>query len=173
MLFFGNIVAMIVVTCAIIFGVFKWLERYTEHGIAVTVPDIKGMKLAEAKMLLGNHTLIGIVSDSTYNTDKPGGIILETKPESGAVVKEKRIIYLTVNTDRPPMKIIPNLADNSSLRETEAKLLAMGFKLGEAIKVNGEKDWVYGIKYRGSRVEYGDEVPTGATLVLEVGSGTI
>lgn len=169
--FWGNLLAMIIVVIAIVFGTFKWLDHYTEHDISVTVPDIKGMRLQEAQALLKNYTLVGVVSDSTYNTNKPGGTILETNPISGSVVKEKRIVYLTINTSRVPTKIIPDLIDNCSLREAEAKLLAMGFKLGENDSIEGEKDWIYGIKYRGTRISNGDEIPTGATLVLEVGSG--
>ena len=98
-------------------------------------------------------------------------MVLDMNPTQGAVVKEGRAVYLTVNTNRPPMRIIPNLIDNSSLRQAEAKLLAMGFKLGENDSIEGEKDWIYGIKYKGAHLQNGDEVPIGATLVLEVGSG--
>ena len=47
----------------------------------------------------------------------------------------------------------------------------MGFKLDENDSIAGEKDWIYGIKYQGVSLQNGDEVPIGATLVLEVGSG--
>lgn len=171
MFFWANLLAMAVVAVGLIFGVFKWLEHYTEHNISVTVPDVKGMTYKDAVARLAEHTLVAEIADSTYNKNQPGGIVLEINPVPGSVVKERRTVYLTVNTTRPPMKIIPALADNSSLREAEARLLAMGFKLEENEWVDGEKDWVYGIKYRGVRVNNGDEVPIGAVLTLEVGSG--
>ena len=37
--------------------------------------------------------------------------------------------------------------------------------------IEGEKDWIYGIKYNDVSLQNGDEVPLGATLVLEVGGG--
>ncbi len=169
--FWGNLLAMALVAVALVWGVFKWLDIYTRHDVSVTVPEVKGMLLPEAKQLLEKHSLKPIISDSTYSPSQPGGMVLDMNPTQGAVVKEGRAVYLTVNTNRPPMRIIPNLIDNSSLRQAEAKLLAMGFKLGENDSIEGEKDWIYGIKYKGAHLQNGDEVPIGATLVLEVGSG--
>lgn len=169
--FWGNLLAMAVLAVALVWGVFKWLDHYTDHDVSVTVPEVKGLSLAEAEQLLRKHKLDPVVSDSTYNTSQPGGIILDMIPAQGAVVKEGRSVYLTVNTNCPPMRVIPDLIDNSSLRQAEAKLLAMGFKLGENDSIEGEKDWIYGIKYKGAHLQNGDEVPIGATLVLEVGSG--
>lgn len=69
------------------------------------------------------------------------------------------------------MRAIPDVADNSSLRQAQAKVLAAGFKLTEIQLMNGEKDWVYGIKYQGRSLEAGDKVPLGAALTLMVGNG--
>ena len=169
--FWGNLLAMALVVVGLVWGVFKWLEHYTDHNVAVTVPEVKGLQLADAEALLRKHKLTPVVSDSTYNTSQPGGIILDMIPTEGAIVKEGRSVYLTVNTNRPPMQMIPNLIDNSSLREAEAKLLAMGFHLDKNDTIDGEQDWIYGIKYEGASLQNGDEVPLGATLVLEVGGG--
>ena len=169
--FWGNLLAMALVVVGLVWGVFKWLDHYTDHNVFVTVPEVKGLPLADAEGLLRKHKLTPVVSDSTYNTSQPGGIILDMIPTEGAIVKEGRSVYLTVNTNRPPMRMIPNLIDNSSLREAEAKLLAMGFHLDKNDTTEGEQDWIYGIKYKGASLQNGDEVPLGATLVLEVGGG--
>ena len=169
--FWGNLLVMALVAVALVWGVFQWLDIYTRHDVSVTVPEVKGMLLPEAQQLLEKHSLKSIISDSTYSPSQPGGMVLDMNPTQGAVVKEGRAVYMKVNTNRPPMRIIPNLIDNSSLRQAEAKLLAMGFKLGENDSIEGEKDWIYGIKYKGAHLQNGDEVPIGATLVLEVGSG--
>lgn len=169
--FWGSLLAMALVAVALVWGVFKWLDIYTRHDVSVTVPEVKGMNLPEARQLLEKHSLKPVISDSTYSPSQPGGMVLDMIPAHGAVVKEGRAVYLTVNTNRPPMRVIPDLIDNSSLRQAEAKLLAMGFKLGENDSIEGEEDWIYGIKYKGAHLQNGDEVPVGATLVLEVGSG--
>lgn len=141
------------------------------HGEAVVVPDVKGMTVGEAEMLLRNHGLVCVVSDSNYVKNKPAGSILELNPSAGQKVKEGRTIYLTINTLDVPLRLVPDVADNSSVRQAQAKILAAGFKLSENELISGEKDWVYGVKYKGRQLNMGDKVPVGATLTLLVGDG--
>lgn len=68
---------------------------------------------------------------------------------------------------------LPDLIDNSSLRQAEAKLKAMGFRLTEPEYVSGEQDWIYGIKYRGRSLMSGDKIPHEAILTLCVGNTAI
>ena len=93
-------------------------------------------------------------------------------PGVGQKVKEGRIIYLTINALNIPLRVVPNVADNSSLRQAQAKVLASGFKLNEPEMMSGEKDWVYGVKYKGRLLSAGEEIPLGASLTLMVGNGT-
>ena len=103
--------------------------------------------------------------------NKPAGSILELNPSAGQKVKEGRTIYLTINTLDVPLRLVPDVADNSSVRQAQAKILAAGFKLSENELISGEKDWVYGVKYKGRQLNMGDKVPVGATLTLLVGDG--
>lgn len=170
--FWVNIIAMIVVVSLVVFIVLKGLDVYTRHGEAVVVPDVKGMTSNEAEMLFRNHGLMCVVSDSSYVKNKPAGIILELNPSAGQKVKEGRTVYLTINTLDIPLRPVPDVADNSSVRQAQAKILATGFKLNENQIVPGEKDWVYGVKYQGRQLMTGDKVPMGATLTLMVGDGS-
>lgn len=68
---------------------------------------------------------------------------------------------------------MPDVADNSSLRQAEARILASGFKLAEIEYIPGERDWVYGVKYKGRQLSIGEKVPTGAVLTLMVGDGGV
>lgn len=70
-----------------------------------------------------------------------------------------------------PLLVVPDVADNSSMRQAQARLLAAGFKLSENEHIAGEKDWVYGVKYKGRTLTNGEKVPVGATLTLIVGDG--
>ncbi|WP_418698737.1 PASTA domain-containing protein [Bacteroides sp.] len=169
--FWVNLLAMIVVVVGLIFGVLKGLDIYTRHGEAVVVPDVKGMSIGEAEKLFRNQGLSCIVSDSSYVKALPAGCILEYNPAAGQKVKEGRTIYLTINTLNVPLHTVPDVADNSSLRQAEARILAAGFKLAEIQHVAGEKDWVYGIKYKGRSLTTGEKVPVGAVLTLMVGDG--
>ena len=169
--FWLNIIAMIVVVVVMVFGVLKWLDIHTHHGETVMVPDVKGMTVEEATKMFRNHGLVCVVSDIKYVKDKAAGIVLDLKPGVGDKVKEGRTVYLTVNTQDIPLRVIPDVADNSSLRQAEAKLQSAGFKLTEIQLIHGEKDWVYGVKYQGRQLAAGEKVPVGASLTLMVGNG--
>ena len=169
--FWVNILVMIVAVVLIVFGVMKWLDVYTRHGEAVVVPDVKGMTVDEASKMFRNHGLVCVVSDSNYVKNMAAGIVLDVNPGIGQKVKEGRTIYLTINTLSIPLRAVPDVADNSSLRQAEARILASGFKLNDIQYVPGEKDWVYGVKYRERMLAIGDKVPMGATLTLMVGDG--
>lgn len=169
--FWANILAMAVVVVGLLFGVLKGLDIYTRHGEAVVVPDVKGMSVGEAEKMFRNHRLVCVVSDSSYVKTLPAGCILEYNPAAGQKVKEGRTIYLTINTLNIPLQTVPDVADNSSLRQAEARILASGFKLAEIQYVAGEKDWVYGVKYKGKELGIGEKIPMGAVLTLMVGDG--
>ena len=170
--FWINILVMVVLAIATGFGVMKWLDVYTHHGEAVVVPDVKGMTVDEATQLFHNSKLECVVSDSTYVKKQPAGVILDVTPAVGQRVKEGRTIYLTINTLSSPLRTVPDVADNSSLRQAQARVLAAGFKLNEEEWISGEKEWVYEVKYKGRSLVAGEEIPLGATLTLVVGDGT-
>ena len=170
--FWLNIIAMIVVVVGVAFVALKGIDAYTRHGETVVVPDVKGMKVGEAEKMFRNHGLSCVVSDSNYVKNKPAGIILDLSPSAGQKVKEGRTVYLTINTLNTPLRVVPDVADNSSMRQAQAKLMAAGFKLTENQMVSGEKDWVYGVKFQGRELRTGDKAPLGSTLTLMVGDGS-
>lgn len=169
--FWLNLIAMVVVIVAAAWGTLQWLDSYTRHGEAVVVPDVKGMKLRLAENELGKQSLKSIVIDSSYVKGIAPGAVLEQNPAGGAKVKSGRTVYLTVNTGSTPQVVIPDIMDNSSLRQAEAKLRALGFKMTEPEYISGEKDWVYSIQYRGRDLKAGDKIPREAVLTLTVGDG--
>ena len=167
-----NLLAMALTVAALCLGVKLGLDRYTHHGEEIPVPDVRGMSFSEAKALIENDGLRASVSDTGYNKRMPADCVLLQNPAGGAKVKSGRMIYLTVNSESTPTLTIPDIADNSSVREAGARLKAMGFRLMPPELITGEKDWVYGIKARGRRVSMGDRVPIDVPLTLIVGSGT-
>lgn len=169
--FWLNLVAMIVIVIAVALGTLQWLDSYTRHGEAVVVPNVKGMNLRLAENELDKQSLKSIVIDSSYVKGIPPGAILEQNPAGGSKVKEGRTVYLTINADSAPQVTVPDIMDNSSLRQAEAKLRALGFKVTDPEYISGEKDWVYSIKYRGRTLQAGEKVPHEAVLTLCVGNG--
>lgn len=168
----ANLIGMAVVVFALFMGVKIGLERYTHHGEAIPVPDVCGMDIVKARALLESDGLRVAVNDTGYNKRLPADCVLLQTPEGGAKVKSGRIVYVTINTLSSPTRVVPDIIDNSSVRNAEARLKAMGFRLLDPELVSGEKDWVYGIKARGVRVHTGDRVPIDVPLTLLVGSGS-
>lgn len=166
-----HLTAMIAVVVIVIFITFRWINRYTEHGVAIMVPDITGMQQQEALDELAQHHLVGMVSDHIYIKGVPAGEITAQRPDANAKVKRGRKVYLTVSSGNQPMIAVPDIADNSSLRQAESRLRAAGFKLAPNDTIVGELDWVYGIRYNGRELIGEELVPEGAELTLIIGGG--
>lgn len=167
--FWLNLIAMPVFVIAVILGVLHWLDSYTLHGESIIVPNVNGLPLKQAEKEFAKKNLKFVVVDSNYVKGMTAGAILDQKPVGGAKVKKGRTIYLTINTDEVPKVAIPDIIDNSSHRQAEARLRAMGFKITAPEFIEGEKDWVYGIKYNGKELTSGEKIPREAVLTLCVG----
>ena len=167
----GNILAMVLVVVALAFGVKYGLDVYTRHGEGIEVPKVEGIVYQNARALMEERGLYLVVTDSGYNKRLPANSILIQNPGPGMKVKQGHTIYVTVNSPSSPSFAIPDVVDNSSFREAEAKLTAIGFKLTPPQQVEGEKDWVYGILCRGRRVSTGDRISIDSPLTLLVGNG--
>lgn len=168
----GNLLAMAFVVLVLGLAVKYGLDAYTHHGEGVRVPKLEGMLYANARSLIESDGLRIMVSDSGYNKRFAANSVLAQSPNAGSFVKEGHVVYVTVNSPSSPTFAIPDVVDNSSFREAEAKLTALGFKLLPPQYVSGEKDWVYGILCRGRRVSTGDYVSIESPLTLLIGSGT-
>lgn len=166
----GNVLAMIVVAVVLCLLALKGISAYTHHGETVEVPAIVGMRENDARYTLERLKLVMVKAETGYDKSKPTGCILAQSPEAGSKVKAGRQIYLTINAGDSPTHALPDIADNSSLREAQAKLKAMGFKLGPVEYIPGDKDWVYAVKCRGRFVYSGEQVPTDVPLILQVGN---
>lgn len=162
---------MLLVVVAMMFGVKYGLEWYTHHGEGIEVPKVEGLSYNEARSMIEERMLNIIVSDSGYNKRLPADCVLAQNPGSGTFVKQGHTVYVTVNSPSSPSFAIPDIVDNSSFREAEAKLMAIGFKLLPPQYVSGEKDWVYGILCKGRRVSAGDLISIDSPLTLMIGNG--
>ena len=171
--FWLNLIAMPAVVIAIIFGVLHWLDDYTHHGQSIIVPNVKGLPFKQAEAEFNKKNLKAVVVDSNYVKGMPAGAVLEQKPSSGAKVKTGRTIYLTINTAEMPRVAIPDIIDNSSYRQAEARLRALGFKLTAPEIISGEKDWVYAVKYMEKELTNGEKIPRESVLTLIIGNDEI
>ncbi len=162
---------MVVVVALITILTFKGLDIYSRHGEEITVPSLKGLSYGEAQKKLEAAGLVCVVSDSGYVPRMAAGTVLDQDVEAGAKVKAGREVQLTLNAASPPTIVMPDLADNSSLREAQSRLEALGFKLTPPEYINGEKEWVYGVKSNGKNVVAGTRVSVTSVLTIVVGNG--
>ena len=167
----GNLCAMALVVVAACAGVKFGLDVYTHHGESIAIPDVRRKAFADADYLLREVGMIVVVSDTGYVRGLPPDCILEQSPAPGDRVKSGHVIYLTVNASHTPTLSVPDIIDNSSLREAMAKLQAMGFKITRPMFVEGEKDWVYGLVVRGRQVKAGDRIGIDVYITIQLGIG--
>lgn len=166
-----NLLGMVAVLVLLFFGLKWWLNSYTHHGEGIEVPDFYGMdyrKAIEEADELGLHL---VANDSTYIREMRGGCIVVQSPVKGMNVKEGRTIYVTINSLTVPRVRIPDLIDNSSYREAQARLQALDFHILPPKLIDGEKDWVYGIQLGGRNLSAGDMVARESQLTLIIGNG--
>ena len=168
-----NILAMGLLIVVLILAAHIVLNLYTHHGESISVPDVRQQSLESAQKTLESRGFIIEVNDTGYVKTLPAGTILEQMPVAGTRLKSGRVIYLTINAANSPTLTLPDIIDNSSLREAQAKLTAMGFKLSEPKRVAGEKDWVYGIQAGGRSYTTGQRIPVDAPITILVGNGHV
>ena len=166
-----NLLAMAAVAAMLVFLTLKGLDIYSRHGEEITVPQLKGLSLAAAEKKLAVAGLTCEVSDSGYVRRYPAGTVLDQGIEPGMKVKPGREVALTINASAPPTIVMPDIVDNSSLREARSRLEALGFSLNPPEYINGEKEWVYGVKSNGKNVAAGTRVSISSRLTLVVGNG--
>lgn len=167
-----NLLAMAIVLVLLVVGAKFGIDIYTHHGEAILIPDIRHKSYADAKQILANEGLLIEVTDTGYVRTLPADCILEQSPQPSDKVKSGHVIYVIVNSGNTPTITLPDIIDNSSVREAIAKLTAMGFKVGPPQYIVGEREWVYGATVNGRHVSAGERIPVGAVVVLQVGNGS-
>ncbi len=170
-LILANLAAIIIITAALLVGIYEGLNIYTRHGQSIVLPSLKGMSVDDAVKLLQDKGLNVEVSDSTYAPGKPADCVLAQNPIPGEPMKAGRTVYLTINSLSVPMQNVPDVINKMHEREATAALLSAGFKLTEDEHTDGDRDLVCGIKINGRSLMPGESAPAGATLTLVIGNG--
>lgn len=167
----GHLLAMVLVVVLLCVGIMYGLSAYTHHGEGVEIPDLYGMNYTDAISLLSSKGIRVVSNDTGYNQRMEADCILLQMPGAGTKVKEGRTVYVTINSNSSPKIRIPDVIDNCSYREAQARLTAVGFSLLEPKVVDGERDWVYGIRAGNRNLQAGDAVSIETPLTLVIGRG--
>lgn len=163
---------MIVLGLLLLWAAMGFLKVYTRHDAAFRMPDVRGMSQQEANQVLAKAKLYMDITDSVYVESKPAGVILETTPKAGSMIKSKRTVYVTVNTQNVKTLPVPDFSDNTSRRQAEGILRGTGFTNFTVLYVPGPyHDLVLHLKDASGRILMpGQRVAYNEPLTLEVAS---
>ncbi|MDH5610235.1 MAG: PASTA domain-containing protein [Cyclobacteriaceae bacterium] len=170
---FKHLIYVIAIATLATLGFFYiYLPLTTHHGETITVPDVIGIAYEDLEVFLTSRNLqFEIVEDSGYSPDYPPLAVLQQFPHPNSKVKEKRKIYLTLNTQSPPMVRMPNLVDGSI---KNAQMILSSYDL-----ILGKREYIPDLafnavlsqKYNGRNIKEGEMVPKGSVIDLTLGDG--
>ena len=157
---FKNILLIIASGLIFLFVTMLLLTLYTRSKKSVDVPQVKGLQIKEAKVLLKAQGLKLVVVDSLYDKKATPGAIIEQVPSANSRTKAGREIFLTIYTNNPPEIIVPGLVDYS-YRQAVALLTSMGFEQIAIREVPSEyKGLVKAVEFRGRPLQADEKVPS-------------
>lgn len=171
----GFILKRILLATAILVAL-SWItlylvDIYTQHGHTETVPDLKGMYMEEAELMLKNHSLYAQVIDSVYVRNKKPGTIIDQSPAPNEQIKSNRPVYIVINSRQMRKTALPEIYD-ISYRQADAMLKSQGINVDNVQYTPSEyKDLVIDVKYEGRSITAGYRIPEGSYVTLVVGSG--
>ncbi len=170
--FWANLLVA-VIACALIFwGVNAWLSSYTRHGENVKVPPLARLSYEEAvKKLQAQDLEVEILDTSEFNANYPRSSIIDQYPEAGSLVKQGRVIKLTINPDKPRKIEMPMMLEKTK-RRAIYDLESKGFVVGELTYVPYiGKDVVVDVKVKGRSVKEREKFDKGTVVELVLGQG--
>lgn len=160
-----------VIVVVLLIALYFWLGRQTQHGIEIEVPQITGLSIDEASILLKGNRLSLMVIDSTYSKKVPLGTIVDQSPVAQSTVKTGRTIYVVVNARQKKQVKVPSLTD-ISFRQAENMLLRQGLVLDSVEwEPSAYRDLVLDVRRHGESIEAGTMLTEGDSVVLVVGMG--
>ena len=170
--FFKQLFKAIVLTLFFVLVLYFYLNITTNHNKYINVPELKGVNLNKAKVILEENNLSYIILDSAlYNPDYPKFSVLEQLPKSNSQVKKNRKIYLTLNPSNYGKVSVPNIIQITQ-RSANSSLLASGLEIGDVSYENNiGKDMVLEILFNGNKINSGDMVPKKSKIDLILGNG--
>jgi eukaryotic-like serine/threonine-protein kinase len=150
---------------------FIYLPFTTNHGEAITVPNLKNKNIEDLEDFLDKRDLRYEVIDSTFVAGAVPLTVIGQYPLPGAKVKEGRKIYVTVVSRTAPLIKMPKLTD-MTLRSAQMLLKSMGLAEGKLSYVpDMAQNAVLRQMYNGTVIEPGQPIPKGSKIDLELGEG--
>ncbi len=165
----ANILAGILLVCALVFGTRIMLDKITRHNLEITVPDLTNISVDEAEKIVAANKMKLEVIDSVYVKRMGKGLVYRQNPKAGSKVKEGRRILLTINAMNAKKVMMPNLV-GYSMRQAKAEILSKGLQIGRLeyvtdIATNNVLKQMYG----GQEIAPGTMIESEAKIDLVLG----
>jgi eukaryotic-like serine/threonine-protein kinase len=149
---------------------YVYLPITTNHGESITVPDLQGVSINELQEFLIDRDLRFEVIDSVYSPDLPPLTVTRQFPKPGSKVKQKRKIFISLNSINPPTTRMPDLIDKT-LQNAELILKSYELIPGKIIYKPDPFRNVMEQLYNGEPIEPNTALPKGSTIDLVRGDG--
>lgn len=149
------------------------LRKSTHLGESILVPDFTGLMEADVQRLCEQQSLNFVIKDTAYVKKIPKKAIVDQQPMPESRVKKGRTIYLTINSDKPPMVPLQDLT-NAVERQAIKILENDGFIVDPDAEYEPDPGlgWVLKVKVEGKEIEWGSKLPKGTRVTLVLGDGS-
>lgn len=170
-IFLKNIFVIIIMIIAVLWGSFTWLNKFTNHGESLKVPNFTGMRINEVHEIKNTEQLHFEIIDSVYNQRGIKGVIIDQTPPAGFRVKENRTIFLTINAWTQEKIAAPNVIGISAV-QAKADLESNGLRLGKMLFMPSDyQKLVLEQRFNGRELAPGSKIPKNSQIDLIVGLG--
>lgn len=167
--FFKNIIYAIIFVAVVVAGLWFWLNIYTDHGGFVVVPHVEGLSVEEASDRFSDANLEYFVRDSIWSAGAEGGKINDQSPDSGARVKEGRVVDLTIYryaAESEMLGIKEGDVGAVAMLKLRNKGIEFDLKYESNVLLNG---MVIRVEQKGKKLEPNSRVKPGDTVSLVIG----
>jgi len=168
---FKNFLILFILGFFFIYATLQFLRFYTNHGQAIDVPDVIGMRLSEAGATLISHRMRWQLSDSVHVASAIPGSVVSQNPEPGSKVKSNRNVFLVINAFAPEKVRMPDVVGVSH-RQARSSLESRGLYIGRVTYVPyRDEGYVLRQLYMGQEIRGGTELNKGSEIELVLGGG--
>ena len=149
---------------------YVYLPIVTNHGESLTVPDLQGVSIDELQEFLVERDLRFEVVDSVYSAELPPLTVTRQFPKPGSKVKQKRKIFISLNSVNPPTTKMPDLLDKT-LKNAELILKSYELIPGKILYKPDPFRNIIEQHFNGEPIEPNSPLPKGSVIDLVRGDG--
>lgn len=175
--FWINVILATIALYVVFYVTMSNLDNYTNHGVKIEVPNLKGLQLYQVQDSLKSLDLKYEIRDSVFSDDFPIGMVIQQDPLPNSddfpnFIKPSRTIYITIVKRQERFKVVPDFLTNvTSKNICKSKLEMLGFKVELEVKNHKDKDKVLGLEFDNKVIKAGQKLPKGSLIKIVFGSG--